>query len=62
MKGKSKEQVNKEIEKIIAKLQDLNEGYLSQFEDEDPEASVKSEIDGLIDYTKSTLREINNLY
>jgi hypothetical protein len=48
--------VTEKLKDIINQLTDLSEGYLNneEFED-DPEASVKSSIDGLIDYAKEIL-------
>lgn len=48
--------VTEKLKDIISQLTDLSEGYLNQEEfEDDPEASIKSSIDGLIDYTKGIL-------
>ena len=44
------------LKDIINQLTELSEGYLNQEEfEDDPEASMKSSIDGLIDFTKEIL-------
>lgn len=53
MKRQSEEIVREKLKDIINQLTDLSEGYLNQEDFEnDPEASMKSSIDGLIDFTK----------
>jgi len=56
MKRQSETVVKEKLKEIINQLTELSEGYLNQvaFED-DPEASMKSSIDELIDFTKETL-------
>lgn len=56
MKRQSETVVKEKMKDIINQLTELSEGYLNQEEFEDgPEASMKSSIDGLIDFTKEIL-------
>jgi hypothetical protein len=57
-----KEKVRKELNEVLSKLTDLREGYLEKFEDEDPVASVKGEIDSLIDDVNLAIYEIDDLF
>ena len=57
----SQKRVLSELNEIKEKLIDLSEGYLGEFED-DPEASAKSYIDGLLDSVRSTINGIKDLY
>lgn len=56
MKRESQEVVKVKLTEIINQLTELSEGYLNQEEfEDDPEASMKSSIDGLIDNAKEVL-------
>ncbi len=56
MKRQSEEIVREKLKDIINQLTDLSEGYLNQEDFEnDPEASMKSSIDGLIDSVKEVI-------
>lgn len=56
MKRASEKIVQEKLKDIINQLTELSEGYLNQEEfEDDPEASMKSSIDGLIDYAKEIL-------
>lgn len=56
MKRESEKIVQEKLKDIINQLTELSEGYLNQEEfEDDPEASMKSSIDGLIDYAKEIL-------
>lgn len=56
MKRESQEVVKVKLTEIINQLTELSEGYLNQGEfEDDPEASMKSSIDGLIDNAKEVL-------
>lgn len=56
MKRESQEIVKVKLTEIINQLTELSEGYLNQEEfEDDPEASMKSSIDGLIDNAKEVL-------
>jgi hypothetical protein len=56
MKRESEKIVKEKLKDIINQLTELSEGYLNQEEfEDDPEASMKSSIDGLIDFTKEVL-------
>lgn len=56
MKRQSETVVKEKLKDIINQLTELSEGYLNQEEfEDDPEASMKSSIDGLIDFTKEIL-------
>ena len=58
----TKERILKELNEIELQLIELSEGYLGEFEDEDPEASAKSGIDGLLDSVRSTIGWIEEVY
>jgi hypothetical protein len=53
--------VLEKLKSIREQLIDLSEGNLGDFED-DPEASVKSYIDGLLDTIDCTVYDIKNIY
>lgn len=56
MKRESQEIVKVKLTEIINQLTELSEEYLNQEEfEDDPEASMKSSIDGLIDNAKEVL-------
>lgn len=56
MKRKSEKVVKEKLKEIINQLIELSEGYLNQEEFyDDPEASMKSSIDGLIDSVNEVL-------
>jgi len=56
MERESEKVVREKLKEIINQLTELSEGYLNQEEfEDDPEASMKSSIDELIDYVKETL-------
>ena len=63
-KRESEEIIKRELKKILVQLTDLSEGYLNQDEfEDDPEASMKSSVDGIIDITKEVLLiDIPNIY
>lgn len=60
-KGSSKEKVFETLNQVIEQLTDLSEGYLRDFED-DPEASAKGTIDGIICYIQEDLIYLEDLY
>ena len=56
MERESEKVVKEKLNDIINQLTELSEGYLNQEEfEDDPEASMKSSIDGLIDFTNEVL-------
>lgn len=56
MERQSEKVVKEKLKDIINQLTELSEGYLNQEEfEDDPEASMKSSIDGLIDFAKEIL-------
>ena len=61
-KGQSEKVVKQKLTDVINQLINLSEGYLSEFEDDDPEASAKSTIDGIIDYINTEFMYIEKLY
>lgn len=57
-----KKKIQKELNEILDKLTDLREGYLEKFEDEDPVATAKGEIDGLIDNINELNSNLDDLF
>ncbi len=57
-----KEKIQKELNEVLSKLIDLREGYLEKFEDEDPIASAKGEIDLIIDDINLAVTNIDVLF
>lgn len=61
MKTFNKNKVYKAINKIEVIITDLKEGYLGEFEDEDPVASIKGTLSNLLEQLAEAKNEVDKL-